>query len=46
MEKLEIRAAIKYFCKKGMPTKKILEQIMETLRKESPSYGRMKNLAA
>ena len=39
MEKLEIRAVIKYFCKKGMPPKEIPEDFMETLRNESPSYG-------
>ena len=39
METLEIRAAIKYFCKKGMPPKEIHEDYMETLGKESPSYS-------
>ena len=39
MEKLEIRTVIKYFCKKGMPPKKIHEDFMETLGKESPSYS-------
>ena len=29
MEKLEIRAVIKYFCKKGMPPKEIHEDFME-----------------
>ena len=43
MEKLEIRAVIKYFCKKGMPTKEIPEDFMETLGKESPSYTSVKN---
>ena len=38
MEKLEIRAVIKYFSKKGMPPKEIHEDFMETLGKESPSY--------
>ena len=46
MEKLEIRAVIKYFCKIGMPPKEIYEDIMETLGKESPSYSTMKELAA
>ena len=36
MEKLEIRAVIKYFCKKGMPLKNFHEDFMETLGKESP----------
>ena len=30
MEKLEIRAVIKYFCKKGMPPKEINADFMET----------------
>ena len=30
MEKLEIRAVIKYFCKKGMPPKEIHEYFMGT----------------
>ena len=46
MEKLEIRTVIKYFCKKGMPPKKIHEDFMETLRKESPSYSTVKKWAA
>ena len=37
MDKLEIRAVIKYFCKKGMPAKEIHEDVMETLGKESAS---------
>ena len=36
MEKLEIRAVIEYFCKKGMSPKEIHEYFMETLVKESP----------
>ena len=39
MEKLKNRAAIKYFCKKGMHPKEIHEDFMETLGKESPSYS-------
>ena len=46
MEKLEIRAVIKYFCKKRMPPKEIHEDFMETLGKESPSYRIVKKLAA
>ena len=42
----EIRADIKYFCKKGMPPKKIHEDIMETLGKESHSYSTVKQWAA
>ena len=37
MEKLEIRAVIKYFCKKVIPPKEIHEHLMKTLGKESPS---------
>ena len=39
MEKLEIRADIKYFCKKGKPPKEIHEDFVETLGKESPSHS-------
>ena len=38
-ERLEIRAVIKYFCKKGMPPKEIHEEFMETIGKESPTYS-------
>ena len=44
MEKLEIRAVIKYFCKNGMPLKEIHEDFMETLGKESPSYSTVKKI--
>jgi hypothetical protein len=37
MEKDEIRAIIKYLCKKGMSPKEIYEDSMDTLGKESPS---------
>ena len=43
METVEIRAVIKYFCKKGMPPKEIHEDFMGTLGKESPSYSTVKN---
>ena len=46
IEKLEIRAVIKYFCKKGMSPKEIYEDFMETLGKESPSYSIVKKWAA
>ena len=36
MEKLEVRAVIKYFCKKGIHPKEIHEDFIETLGKESP----------
>ena len=39
MEKLVIRAVIKYFCKKGMPPQEIHGDFMETPGKESPSYS-------
>ena len=42
MEKLEIKAVIKYFCKKRMPPKEIHEDFMETLGKESRSYSTVK----
>ena len=41
-EKLEIRAVIKYFCKKGMSPKETHEDFMETPGKESP-YSTVKN---
>ena len=47
MEKLKIRAVIKYFCKKGMPPKEIHEDFMESFGKEeSPSYSTVKKWAA
>ena len=46
MEKLELRAVIKYFCTKGMPPKEIHEDFMETLRKESTSYSTVNKWAA
>ena len=46
MEKLDIRAVIKYFCKNGMPLKEIHEDFMETLGKESPSYSTVKKWTA
>ena len=32
MEKLEIRVVIKYFCKKGMPPRKIHEDFIDSAR--------------
>ena len=46
MEKLDIRAVIKYLCKKGMSLKEIHEDFIQTLGKESPSYSTVKKLAA
>ena len=46
MEKLEIRAVIKYFRKKGMSCNEIHEDFMETLGKESPSSSTVKKCAA
>ena len=43
MEIFEIRAVIKYFCKKGIPPKEIHEDFMETFGKESPSYRTVKD---
>ena len=45
MEKLEIRAVIKYLCKKGMRLKQIQEDFMETFGKESP-YSTVKKREA
>jgi transposase len=45
MEKVEIRAAIKYLCKKGMSPKEIHEDFMDTLCKESPTYSTVKKWA-
>ena len=38
MEKVEVKAVIKYLCKKGMTTKEIHEDFMKKLGNESPSY--------
>ena len=46
MEKVEVRAVIKYLCKKGMTPKEIHEDFMKTLGNESPSYSTMKKWAA
>ena len=46
IEKLEIRAVIKYFSKKGTLSKEIHEDFMEPLGKESPSYSTVKKWAA
>ena len=45
MEKLEIRAAIKYSCKTGMPRKEIHEDLIESLGKVS-SKNRQQSLRA
>ena len=45
MEIFEIRAVIKYFCKKGVRPKEINKEFMETLGKESPSYSTVKKWA-
>jgi hypothetical protein len=46
MEKVEIRAIIKYLYKKGKSPKEIHENFMDTLGKESPSYSTVKERAA
>ena len=46
MEKVEVRAVIKYLCKKGMTPKEIHEDFMKTLGNESPSYSTVKKWAA
>ena len=45
MEKVEVRAVIKYLCKKGMTPKEIHEDFIITLGNESPSYSTMKKWA-
>ena len=45
MEKVEVRAVIKYLCKKEMPPKEIHEDFVETLGKVSP-YSTVKKWAA
>ena len=46
MEKVEVRAVIKYLCKNGMSPKEIHEDFLETLGKESPSYSTVKKWVA
>ena len=43
MERVEVKAIIKYLCKKGMSPKEIQEDFLETFRKESPSYRTERN---
>jgi hypothetical protein len=42
MENVEIRAVIKYLCKKGLSPKEIGEDFMDILWKESSSYSTVK----
>ena len=46
MEKVEVRAVIKYLCKKGMTSKEIHEDFMKTLGNGSPTYSTVKKWAA
>ncbi|UYV75970.1 hypothetical protein LAZ67_13001971 [Cordylochernes scorpioides] len=46
METNEIRAVIKYLCKKGMSQKEIYEDMVDTLRKDAPSYSTVKKWVA
>ena len=46
MEKVEVRAVIKYLCEKGTTPKEILEDFMITLENESSSYSTVKKRAA
>ena len=46
MQNVEIRAVIKYFCRKGMHLKEIHEHFIETVGKESLSYNTVKTWAA
>ena len=45
IERVEVRAVIKYICKKGMTSKEIHEDFMKTLGNESPSYSTVKKWA-
>ncbi|UYV62056.1 hypothetical protein LAZ67_1007664 [Cordylochernes scorpioides] len=42
METNEIRAVIKYLCKKGKSPKEIYKDMVDTLRKDAPSYSTVK----
>ena len=42
MDQVEVRAVIKYLCKKGMTPKEINEDFMKTFWNESPSYSDVK----
>ncbi|UYV83630.1 hypothetical protein LAZ67_23001778 [Cordylochernes scorpioides] len=44
METNEIRAVIKYICKKGMFPKEIYEDMVDTLREDAPSYSTVKKM--
>ncbi|UYV63571.1 hypothetical protein LAZ67_2004744 [Cordylochernes scorpioides] len=46
METNEIRAVIKYLCKKGMSPKKIYEDMVDTLREDAPSHSTVKKWVA
>ena len=46
MDNVEVRAVIKYFCKKGMSAKEIHDNFLKTLRDESHSYSMLKKWAA
>ena len=45
IEKVEVRAVMKYLCKKGMTPKEIHEDFIKTLGNESPSYSTVKKWA-
>ncbi|UYV79005.1 hypothetical protein LAZ67_17000627 [Cordylochernes scorpioides] len=46
MEINEIRAVIKYICEKGMLPNEIYEDMVDTLREDSPSYSTVKKWVA
>ncbi|UYV66407.1 K02A2.6-like [Cordylochernes scorpioides] len=46
METNEIRAVIKYLCKKGMLPMEIFEGMVDTLREDAPSYSPVKKWVA
>ena len=46
MDKVEVRAVIKYFCKKGLSLKEIHDNFFKTLGDESPFYSTVNEWAA
>ncbi|UYV74600.1 hypothetical protein LAZ67_12000233 [Cordylochernes scorpioides] len=46
METNEIRAVIKYLCKKEISPKEIYEDMVDTLREDAPSYSTVKKWVA
>ena len=46
MDKVEARAVIKYFCKKGISPREIHDDFIKTIGDESPSYNTVLKWAA